>query len=357
MKFSVDAIDTHVQGDHGRVVLGGGFGVLQAPGATMFEKMRNFERESDWFRLFMLREPRGSPVSCVNLVVPPCDPRAHAGFIIMEQQRTYPAMSGTNSVAVATVLLETGAVPITGAITELLLEPPAGLIKARAHCSNGRVNRVDLVNVDSFCTALDVPIDVPGCGRLKVSVAFGGMVYAVVDARALGFDIRPGEGRAIRDAALAIASVASKAIGFRHPLNAAMHAIEGVVLLRMPDQTGGNIRQAPVTISGQIGRTPAGTACSATMAVLFARGERACGDSFAIDGMFDNPFHCRIVAETEVGSIKAIVPEIGARAFITAYSRYVLQEDDPFPQGLMVGDLWSMADDNSPASKLASASR
>ena len=357
MRFSIDAIDTHVQGDQGRVVLGNNLGALDAPGATMFEKMRNFERSSDWFRLFMLREPRGNPVSCVNLVVPPCDPRAQAGFIIMEQQRTYPAMSGTNTVAVATVLLETGVLPIVGPVTELILEPPAGLVRVRAHCSNGRVRRVDLVNVPSFCTALDVPVDVPGLGRLKVSIAFGGMVYAVVDARALGFDIRPGEGKAMRDAALAIAAKASKTIGFQHPLNADMHAIEGVALVRMPDHNGGTIKQAPVTISGQIGRTPAGTACSATMAVLHARGERGVGDKVAIAGMFDNPFHCRIVEESQVGSIRAIVPEIGASAFITAYSRYVLQDDDPFPEGLMVGDLWAMADDSSPANSLASTAR
>ena len=117
VKFAVDAIDTHVQGDHARVVLSSGVGVLATPGKTMFEKMTRFEEESDWFRRFMLREPRGYPQCCVNLVVAPVDPRARAGLIIMEQQRYYAAMSGTNLIAVATVLLETGVVPMIEPVT------------------------------------------------------------------------------------------------------------------------------------------------------------------------------------------------------------------------------------------------
>ncbi len=349
MRFAVDAVDAHVQGDHARVVLGGGIGRLAAPGATMFEKMTNFERDSDWFRRFMLREPRGYPQCCVNLVVPPVDPSAVAGLIIMEQQRYYSAMSGTNVIGVATVLLETGIVAMREPITELRLEPPAGLIDVRAHCRDGRATRVDFTNVPSFCATRDAPLAVPGLGTVEVSVAFGGMTYAVVDAEPLGFDVRPHEAREMQHAALRIVAAASDAIGFAHPLNPALRAIEGAVLYR---RAGADLRQAPITISGQVGRTPAGTGCSATMAVLHARGEKETGDTFAICGMFDNPFHCRILGETTVGDRPAIVPEIGAQAFITAHARYVLMEDDPFPEGFMASDIWTLADPSSPATAL-----
>jgi proline racemase len=357
MRFAVDAVDAHVQGDHARVVLGGGVGRLAAPGATMFEKMTNFERDSDWFRRFMLREPRGYPQCCVNLVVPPVDPSAAAGLIIMEQQRYYAAMSGTNVIGVATVLLETGIVPMSEPVTELRLEPPAGLIEVRARCEAGRARRVDFTNVPSFCATLDVPLAVPRLGTVTVSVAFGGMTYAVVDAEPLGFDVRPHEARAMQEAALRIVAAASEAIGFAHPLNPEIRAIEGAVLYRRPDGPGGDLRQAPITISGQVGRTPAGTGCSATMAVLHARGEKRVGDTFAIAGMFDNPFHCRILGETTVGDRRAIVPEIGAQAFVTAHARYVLMEDDPFPEGFMAGDIWTMADASSPAAALGERRR
>lgn len=357
MSFAIDAIDTHVQGDHARVVFGGGVGVLETSGATMFEKMTHFERESDWFRRLMLREPRGNPQCCVNLVVPPVDPRAEAGFIIMEQQQYYAAMSGTNLIAVATVLLEAGLVPIVEPITEFLLEPPAGLIKVEARCQNGRARRVDFTNVPAFCTELDVPLAVDGLGSISVSVAFGGMAYVVVDAAQLGFEVRPHEARALQEAALAIMAAASKLIGFSHPLNPEMSAIEGAALYRRPDHAGGTLRQVPVNLSGQVGRSPAGTACSATLAVLHARGDVQLAEAFDINGMFDNPFHCSIVEETSVGTQKAIVPKVGGQAFITAWSRYVLMDDDPFPEGFIVGDIWPMANESSPAARLATRRR
>jgi proline racemase len=354
MRFAVDAVDAHVQGDHARVVLGGGVGRLAVPGATMFEKMTNFERDSDWFRRLMLREPRGYPQCCVNLVLPPVDASAAAGFIIMEQQRYYAAMSGTNVIAVATVLLETGLVPMSEPLTELRLEPPAGLIELRAHCENGRARRVDFTNVPSFCTARDVQLEVPTLGTIEVSVAFGGMTYAVIDAEPLGFDVRPHEARAMQQAALKIIAAASEQIGFHHPENPEIRAIEGVALYR---RDGVNLRQAPITISGQVGRTPAGTGCSATMAVMHAREEKKTGDAFTIAGIFDNPFHCRILEETAVGDHPAIVPEIGAQAFITAHARYVLMEDDPFPEGFRASDIWTMADAASPAAALGQERR
>ena len=55
----------------------------------------------------MLREPRGYPGLCCNLILPPTRPEADAGFVIMEQT-DYPPMSGSNTICVATVLLETG---------------------------------------------------------------------------------------------------------------------------------------------------------------------------------------------------------------------------------------------------------
>jgi len=354
--FAIDAVDTHVQGDHARVVLGGGLGVLAAPGATMFEKMTRFEQDSDWFRRFMLREPRGNPQCCVNLVVPAVDPRAAAGLIIMEQQRYYAAMSGTNLIAVATVLLEAGLVPMVEPVTEFALEPPAGVVHVLAHCEGGRAKRVDFANVPSFCSALEIPLAVDGLGELTVSVAFGGMAYVVVDAEQLGLELRPHEAKQLRDTALLIIAAATERVGFSHPLNPALSAIEGAALYRRPDPLG-PLRQVPVNISGQVGRSPAGTACSATMAVLHARGTLSEGDVVSISGIFDNPFHCSVAEEVRVGERPGIIPVVGGQAFVTAWSRYVLMPDDPFPEGFILGDIWPTADESSPAATLAARSR
>ena len=118
----ISAVDAHACGEPGRVIVGG---VLDVPGTSMFEKMQYLQRHGDGLRKRMLREPRGYPASNCNLILPPTRPEAHAGFVIMEQVE-YPPMSGTNTICVATVLIETGMVPVTEPVTELILEAPAG---------------------------------------------------------------------------------------------------------------------------------------------------------------------------------------------------------------------------------------
>jgi proline racemase len=356
MQFSVDAVDAHVSGQHGRVVVGG-TGVLAAPGSTMFEKMRHFEEDADWFRRLMLREPRGHPRACVNLLLPPTDPRADAGFVIMEQSSRYAVMSGTNLIVVATVLLETGLVPMREPETTLLLEVPAGLVEARATCRDGRVLLVEFENVPSFAAAVDVPVEVAGIGTVPVSVAWGGMACAVVGAEALGVRIVPEEARAVQELIAAVCDAAGEQIGFRHPERGELTAIEAAVVTAPAHDPANHVRQTTGLPGGQMDTSPSGTGTSATMAVRHARGELRAGDEFRAEGFLDGVFRCAVVRETTVGGRPAIVPRIGARAFVTGYARYVLADDDPLPQGFVLGDIWPSAIVGSVAERLSSRQR
>lgn len=356
MTFAVDAVDAHAEGQHGRVVVGG-VGVLAAPGETMFEKMKYFEQQADWFRLLMLREPRGYPRSCVNVVLPPTDPRADAAFVIMEQSALYATMSGTNLMVVTTVLLETGLLEQVEPVTTLLLEVPAGLIEVRAHCEGGRVRLVEFENVPSFATAVDVPLEVPGFGTMPASVAWGGMACVVVDAEALGVELVPDQARAVGEAMVAVCAAAREQIGFRHPLNDELSEIEAAVVMGRPHDAGNQARQTAGIPTGQMDTSPSGTGTSAGMAVLHARGTLAVGDEFRTEGLLGGVFRCSVARETRVGNVPAIVPQIGGRAWITGYARYVLQDDDPFPQGFTMGDIWPAANAGSTAERLAGARR
>ena len=169
----IQAVDAHACGEPGRVIVGG---VLDVPGATMYAKMCHLRDHGDGLRKLMLREPRGYPALCCNVILPPTRPEAEAGFVIMEQVE-YPGMSGTNTICVATVLLETGMVPIVEPFTELTLEAPAGLIRIRAECEGGKVKQVTFRNVPAFVTHLDAVIEVPHLGPATVDVAYGGMFY------------------------------------------------------------------------------------------------------------------------------------------------------------------------------------
>jgi proline racemase len=356
MTFSVDAVDAHAEGQHGRVVVGG-VGRLAAPGATMFEKMKHFEEHGDWFRLLMLREPRGYPRSCVNVLLPPTDPRADAGFVIMEQSALYATMSGTNLMVVTTVLLETGLLEPTEPETRLLLEVPAGLIEVRARWKDGRVELVEFENVASFATAVDVPIEVAGRGTIPVSVAWGGMACAVADAEKLGVELTPDQARDVSEAMVEVCAAAREQIGFRHPVNAELNEIEAAVIMGSPRDSKNHARQTAGVPSGQMDTSPSGTGTSAGMAVLHARGALNVGQEFRTEGILGGVFRCEIVRETEIGGVQAIVPRIGGRAWITGHARYVLHDDDPFPEGFMMGDLWPSANAGSEAERLSAAKR
>jgi len=186
----IQAVDAHAAGEPGRVIVGG---VLDVPGATMLEKMRHLEAHGDALRRCMLREPRGYPGANCNLVLAPTHPDADAGFVIMEHVE-YPGMSGTNTICTATVLLETGIVPMQEPVTELTLEAPAGLIRVRAECARGKVTSVTFRNVPAFAVYLDREIEVPRLGTVTVDVAYGGMFYAIADATAFGLKLTPDEG-------------------------------------------------------------------------------------------------------------------------------------------------------------------
>ncbi|HKI92564.1 MAG TPA: proline racemase family protein, partial [Gaiellaceae bacterium] len=178
---AITVVGCHAGGEVGNVVVGG---VLPPPGETVFERMRSL-RADDSLRRLLLREPRGSVAVHANLIVPTNRPDCAAGFVIMEPTE-YPAMSGSNTICVATVLLETGMVEMTEPETTLRLEAPAGVVEVTARCRDGRCESVELRNVPCFAARLDAPLEVEGLGTLTVDVAFGGMWYAIADAQALG---------------------------------------------------------------------------------------------------------------------------------------------------------------------------
>src|SRR5215469_17592516 len=171
---TITVVGCHAGGEIGNVVTGG---VLPPEGATVFEQMLAL-RADDSLRRLLLREPRGSVAVHANLIVPTAREDCAAGFIIMEPTE-YPAMSGSNTICVATVLLETGMVEMVEPETTLRLEAPAGVVDVRAHCKDGRVETVAFTNVPAFAAKLDAELDVEGVGTITIDVAFGGMWYAI----------------------------------------------------------------------------------------------------------------------------------------------------------------------------------
>jgi proline racemase len=328
-------VDAHAEGEPSRIVVGG---VLDVPGATMLEKMRWLEAEDDALRRLLLFEPRGSAPLSLDIVLPSAHPEADAGFLIMESS-TYEGMSGSNAINTATVILETGIVPMTEPVTELVLEAPAGLVRVTADCRDGRCERVTFENVPSFVTHLDAPVAVPGVGELRVDVAYGGAFMAFVDAEALGYAIVPEEARELADLGERIRPAIVEQLEIAHPVEPALSTLSFVVFTAAP-RAGGDARNATVVRPGRLDRSATGTATSARLAVLAARGLVGDGEEFVNESVIGTRFVGRIVGRTTVGGVEAIVPAISGRAWITGIHQFVLDPDDPFPEGFRLPDTW-----------------
>ncbi len=344
----LQAVDAHAAGEPGRVIVGG---VLDVPGATMLEKARHLEEHGDGLRRLMLREPRGYPALCANVILPPTHPDADAGYVIMEHVE-YPGMSGTNTICVVTVLLETGMLPMHEPVTEITLEVPAGLIRIRATCENGKVTGVTFRNVPAFATHLDTPVEVPQLGTVVVDVAYGGMFYVIADAAALGFALTPDEGRDITRVTEMIKAATAEQLPVIHPEQPRFAGITIGQISGPPHNPRNSWRNAvtvstgkldwskPSTWTGVIDRSPCGTGTCAKMAVLHAKGQLAIGEDFRHEGILGTVFTGRLLEETRVGKRVAVVPTITGSAWITGFASYVVDPTDPFPEGYTVGDLW-----------------
>jgi proline racemase len=350
MQFAqtITAVDAHAAGMHGRVVVGG-VGTLNVPGRTMFEKKQHLERHQDGFRRLMLREPRGNPAAMVNLVLPPTDPAADAGVIIMEQSEYYPSMSGSNIMCVTTVLLECGIVPMVEPQSRLLLETPAGLVSVLADCDRGRVTGVTITNVPCFAPRLDVPLEIAGVGTVTIDVGYGGMFYAITDGARLGFRLTPDEAADIVEIGERLRDAAREQVPVAHPENPGINQIEGTLFHASPHDAANSSRSAVVVPSPTrhtrhtraiLDRSPCGTGTSAQLATRYARGQVKVGDELRQEGILGTVFVARALEVRQVGEHPAIVPSIRGRAWITSFSQYVLAPDDPFPEGFTVGDVW-----------------
>jgi proline racemase len=333
----IHVVSCHAEGEVGDVIVGG---VAPPPGATIWEQSRWIAKDNT-LRNFVLNEPRGGVFRHVNLLVPPKDPRAQMGWIIMEPEHT-PPMSGSNSICVATVLLETGIIPMQEPETRLVLEPPGGIVEVVATCRNGKAERIEVKNVASFADKLGVPLEVPGLGTLTVDTAYGGDSFVIADAKALGFALRPDEARDIAVLGAKVTRAANEQLGFSHPENRDWRHISFCQLTGPLAQENGVLTGANTVViePAKLDRSPCGTGCSARMAVLHARGQLKTGERYLARSIIGSSFHCRIDGETRVGGKPGIIPVIAGQAWITGTHQITLDPTDPWPEGYRLSDTW-----------------
>ena len=333
----IHIVSCHAEGEVGNVIVGG---VAPPKGDTLWDKALWINQDQK-LRQFVLNEPRGGVFKHVNLLIPAKNPKAHQGFIIMEPEHT-PPMSGSNSICVSTVLLDTGMIEMKEPITEFVLEAPGGLVPVKAYCENGKAKSIEVHNVASFADQLDVYIEIEGLGTLKADTAYGGDSFVFINAQDLGFQIKPDEAKDIAEIGSKITAAANQQLNFTHPTNSDWNHISFCqITLPLFKEEGVKVSRNTVVIDpGKLDRSPCGTGCSARMALLHAKGELKKGDRMIGRSIIDSRFDCSIVEETKVGKKKAIIPSIRGRAWITGTHQLMLDPEDPWPEGYRLSDTW-----------------
>ncbi|MCV6823466.1 MULTISPECIES: trans-3-hydroxy-L-proline dehydratase [Halocynthiibacter] len=334
---TIHVISAHAEGEVGDVIVGG---VTPPPGETIWDQ-RSFIAKDGALRNFVLNEPRGGVFRHVNLLVPPKHPDADAAFIIMEPEDT-PPMSGSNSICVSTVLLDGGIIPMQEPETHLTLEAPGGLVRVRAHCNNGKAERIFVQNLPSFADKIEVPLEVDGLGKITVDTAYGGDSFVVVDAEALGFEIVESEAKEIAKLGVKITDTANEQLGFTHPENPDWDHISFCAFCGpvSKTETGLTGKSAVAIQPGKVDRSPTGTAVSARMALMAAKGQLQQGQTFEAVSIIGSRFTGQIVGPAKVGGRDAIVPEISGRGWITGTHQHMLDPSDPWPEGYRLSDTW-----------------
>jgi len=337
----IEVIGCHAAGEVGDVIVGG---IKTPPGATVWEQSRWIHNDQR-LRKLMLNEPRGGVFRHVNLLVPAIDPAAQVGFIIMEPEHS-PPMSGSNCMCVATVVLETGIVPMIEPVTRLMLEAPGGVIEVTAACENGKVTQVTLRNIASFAPTLDATVELAGLGQIRVDVAFGGDSFVIVDAADLDLALTPENGRELAVLGARITRAANEQLPFVHPLLPDWQHFSFCQIAGPLEQIG-DIEFAMTNASAidpaKIDRSPTGTGVSARMALLRARDIMQVGDRLRMRSIIGSEFIGEIEADTTVGDLPAIVPLVSGTAWRTGRHFHEVEPTDPWPLGYRISDTWPSA--------------
>ncbi|GMA61909.1 4-hydroxyproline epimerase [Alicyclobacillus fastidiosus] len=332
MKFSklVTTIDTHTGGNPTRTVTSGAPELI---GQTMTEKMVYMKEHHDDFRRALMYEPRGHEVMSGCILTAPCNPNADIGVVYIETGGYLP-MCGHDTIGVCTALIEGGIFPSDK--TTLRLDTPAGLVEAKLTIRDGKVEGVTFTNIPSFLYKKDIVVDVAGVGSLTLDIAYGGNFYGLVDASTIGLALSADNGSNIVQLAVQIREAVNRTVDVVHPEIPVIQGMTHVEFYGEPMSQMAHCRNVVVVPPGGIDRSPCGTGTSAKVATLFAKGELAIGEEFVHESIVGSVFYAKVLEETTVGHLPAIVPQVSGAAWVTGFHQFLLHDSDPLNDGFLL---------------------
>lgn len=322
-------VDTHTMGEPTRIVVGG---VPHIPGSTMAEKKDYLANAMDTLRSSLMREPRGHRDMFGAILTAPVTREADLGIVFMDPSG-YLSMCGHGTMGAVTAALETGILPSRPGANYVVLDTPAGPVRALAEVSGDRVTGVTVTNVPAFLYQPDVRLQLPGYGEIFLDIAYGGSFFAIVPVHQLGVEIIPENSGLLRSLGMQILRAVAECVTVVHPHFPHINSVDLVEFSGRP-LAGGDARNAVVFGKSQLDRSPCGTGTCAKMASLHARGQLELGRGFLHESIIGTTFLGHLRQETRVGDRPAVIPEITGRAFITGIHQFVMDGGDPLRDGL-----------------------
>ena len=338
-KKTITMVEAHAEGEVGRIVTSG---VNDIPGDTILEKMNYINQVDDSLRRFLVFEPRGYAQMSTNLIFDPINKDADIGFLILQGDKAH-AMSGSNSICLVTVLLETGRIEMKEPETTVTLDTPAGIVRATASCKNGKCERVSLDMTPSYADQLDAIIDVEGLGKVTVDIAFGGIFYALIDPSQFDLKILPENARQLVDIGTRIHRAVNEQLEISHPELESIKGISYTMFVGHDDE--GRMKGATILPPGRIDRSPCGTGNSARLAVMEARGQIKVGEILKARSIIDSEFQVEIISKKTIAGKPGVLPRISGRGWIHGIHQVGIDPSDPYPFGYKVSDCWGDAFD------------
>ena len=325
------AIDSHTAGEPTRILIGG---LPTIKGATMPEKKAYLEKNLDHIRTAVMLEPRGHNDMFGSILTTPTVDEADFGIIFMDGGG-YLNMCGHGTIGAVTAAIETGMVEMVEPVTKVVLEAPAGIVRAEAEVKDGKVQKVSFVNVPAFLYKKNQKVVLDG-KEITFDISFGGSFFAIVNAKQLGLEIKPENTTALTDLALRLRDVINAEIEIQHPTLAHIKTVDLVEIFDEPTHPEATYKNVVIFGQGQVDRSPCGTGTSAKMATLYAKGELKEGQKFVYESILGTLFYGEIVGTDKVGEYDAVIPKVAGSAYITGFNHFVIDETDPVKYGFVL---------------------
>lgn len=331
MRHTFHCLDGHTCGNPVRVITGA---VPALNGATMAERRLDFQARHDWIRTALMFEPRGHDMMSGSILYPPVTDAADASIIFVETSGCLP-MCGHGTIGTITMALENGYITPRDR-NQVVLDAPAGLVRAEIEWDGDHVAGVRIYNVASFLDQADVKLQVEGLGELVVDIAYGGNFYVIIEPQknypgldAIGVD-------GLLSQSLQVRAAANAQLHCEHPERADINGFHHILWADAPKSDGAHARNAVFYGERAIDRSPCGTGTSARMAQLAARGTLKVGDEFVHESLIGSMFRGRVESETRVGSKSAIIPSVQGWAVQTGVNTIYVDDRDPYKHGFVV---------------------